>query len=52
MAIDKYLNNGKESEEVVGVKKHPLVEDEEAMLRRRHLMPTLEKEKRIRGLTK
>ncbi|MEW6606290.1 MAG: NADH-quinone oxidoreductase subunit NuoF [bacterium] len=45
-AIDKYLNNGKESKEVI---RHPLEEDEEAMLRRRHLMPTLEKEKRIRG---
>ncbi|MEW6617996.1 MAG: NADH-quinone oxidoreductase subunit NuoF [bacterium] len=46
IAIDKYLNNGKESKEVI---RHPIEEDEEAMLRRRHLMPVLEKEKRIRG---
>jgi len=49
IAIDKYLNNGKESEEVVGVKKHTLAEDEEAMDRKRHIMPIIEKEKRIRG---
>lgn len=48
-AIDKYLNNGKESEEVVAVKRHHLTEDKEAILRKRHPMPTLEKEKRIKG---
>ncbi len=47
VAIDKYLNNGKESEDVIIGPS--LVEDEEAMARRRHIMPTLEKEKRIKG---
>lgn len=47
VAIDKYLNNGKESEDVVIGPS--LVEDEEAMARKRHIMPTLEKEKRIKG---
>lgn len=41
------MNNGKESEDVVIGPS--LVEDEEAMARRRHIMPTLEKEKRIKG---
>jgi len=50
VSIDKYLNNGKESEEVVvEAKRHLLVEDEEAMARKRHIMPTLGKVKRLEG---
>jgi len=50
VAIDKYLNDGKESEEVViGARRPSLVEDEEAISRRRHIMPTLDKEQRISG---
>jgi NADH-quinone oxidoreductase subunit F len=50
IAIDKYLNNGKESEDVV-VGAHPpkVFEDEEALAKRRHVMPTIDKEERIKG---
>ncbi|MFH1562922.1 MAG: NADH-quinone oxidoreductase subunit NuoF [Nitrospirota bacterium] len=54
LSIDKYLNNGKVSEEVVvGARKPSLVEEaclvDEAMARRRQAMPTLEKERRLKG---
>jgi len=49
IAIDKYLNNGKISEEVIVGAKRPSLVDDEVMVRRRQVMPTLEKEKRLKG---
>lgn len=50
VTIDKYLNDGEESEDVVIGPS--LVEDEEAMTRGRYIILTLEKEKRIKGFDK
>jgi NADPH-dependent glutamate synthase beta subunit-like oxidoreductase len=50
IAIDKYLNNGKESEEVISGGRRPsLVEDKEPSKISRHRMPTLDKERRVAG---
>jgi NADPH-dependent glutamate synthase beta subunit-like oxidoreductase len=51
ISIDKYLNNGKESEEVITGKRRPsLVEDTGPSNARRHIMPTLDTKKRLSGL--
>ncbi|MFH1898176.1 MAG: FAD-dependent oxidoreductase [Candidatus Desantisbacteria bacterium] len=50
ISIDKYLNNGKESEEVVSGGRRPsLVEDKEPSKAERHIMPTIDKEGRLTG---
>ncbi|MEK7813874.1 MAG: hypothetical protein AAB296_08945, partial [Candidatus Desantisbacteria bacterium] len=50
ISIDKYLNNGKESEEVITGGRRPLlVEDKGASQEERHIMPTIDKEKRLTG---
>jgi len=50
VAIDKYLNNGKESEDmIIKAERALLVEDEEIMALGRHVMPTLKREERIKG---
>ncbi|MEK7273782.1 MAG: FAD-dependent oxidoreductase, partial [Candidatus Desantisbacteria bacterium] len=50
ISIDKYLNNGKESEEVITGGRRPLlVEDKGASQAERHIMPTIDKEKRLTG---
>ncbi|MBU1754588.1 FAD-dependent oxidoreductase [bacterium] len=50
ISIDKYLNNGKESEEVITVGRRPsLVEDAGPSKAERHIMPTLDTEKRLCG---
>ncbi|MFH1860853.1 MAG: NADH-ubiquinone oxidoreductase-F iron-sulfur binding region domain-containing protein, partial [bacterium] len=50
ISIDKYLNNGKESEEVVtGGRRPSLVEDAGPSKAERHIMPTLDNEKRLTG---
>ncbi|MBI4778263.1 FAD-dependent oxidoreductase [Candidatus Desantisbacteria bacterium] len=50
-SIDKYLNNGKESEEVVtGGRRPSLIEDAVPSKAARHIMPTLDTEKRLCGL--
>ncbi|MDI6780675.1 MAG: FAD-dependent oxidoreductase [bacterium] len=51
ISIDKYLNNGKESEEVItGGRRPSLVEDTGPSQAARHIMPTLDTEKRLAGL--
>lgn len=50
ISIDKYLNNGKESEEVItGGKRPSLVEDTGPSKAERHTMPILDMEKRLCG---
>ncbi len=49
IAIDKYLNNGQVSEEVVVGARRPSLVDDEAMTRKRQTMPTLEKGRRLKG---
>jgi len=50
VAIDRYLNNGKESEEAISGGRRPsLIKDTEPSKAERHIIPTMDKEGRLTG---